>query len=232
LEKLDDVKDMRGSHISDLIKIEAISGMGLSTCLHTIRDKLTRPYLFITPDRHLGKVSLLDALLVELGLPSTPKLELLLNGVLPLYIKDIIAMSGISIVIIEDLQRFNFARQGLSPTYHNELVYLLRSLQETSFLISETEPIESAKIIGQAAYHKVVSYKLCGFSSFAEYYQFVLQLRAEGALASDSDEKIGLQGAKILFESLGGNLGGTVNLLSNPFLYERHILDKIFREVE
>lgn len=229
LAKLDEVKDMGDSHISDLIKIEAISGMGLSTCLHTIRDKITRPYLFISPDRHLGRVSLLDSLLVELGLPSTPKSELRLNGVLPPYIQDILKMRGISVVLVEDLHRFNFVRQGLRPTYYKDLPYLLASLPQASFLISETEPTESAKIIDQAANHNVLTYRLHGFSSFAEYYQFVLQLRAEGVVASGLVEKICLQSVSLLFKTLSGNLGSTVDLLSNPFLYERHIIDTNFR---
>lgn len=229
LAKLHEVKGIGGSHISDLIKIEAASGMGLSTCFHTIRDKITRPYLFITPDRHLGRVSLLDSLLVELGLPSTPKSELRLNGVLPTYIQDIFNMRGISVVLVEDLHRFNFERQGLRPSYYNDLLYLLASLPQASFLISETEPIESLKVIDQAADHNVVTYKLHGFSSLTEYYQFVLQLRAEGAVASSLVERICLQSVSLLFKSLNGNLGSTVNLLSNPFLYERYILDTNFR---
>jgi hypothetical protein len=229
LAKLDEVKDTGGSHISDLIRIEAISGMGLSTCLHTIRDKITRPYLFITPDRHVGRVSILDSLLVELGLPSTPKSELRRNGVLPLYIQDLFNMRGISVVLIEDLHRFNFERQGLRPTYYNDVLYLLASLPQASFLISETEPIESARTISQTADHNVVTYKLHGFSSLAEYYQFVLQLHAQGAVASSLVQKICLQSASLLFKSLSGNLGSTVSLLSNPFFYERHILDINFK---
>ncbi|WP_454865879.1 hypothetical protein [Pseudomonas umsongensis] len=229
LAKLDEVKDIGGSHISDLIKIEAASGMGLSTCLHNIRDKIGRPYLFITPDRHLGRVSLLESLLVELGLPSTPKSELRLNGVLPLYIQDIFNMRGISVVFVEDLHRFNFERQGLRPTYHNDLPYLLASLPQASFLISETEPVESLKIIHKAASHNVVTYKLHGFTSLTEYYQFVLQLSSDGAIASNLVEKICLWSVTLLFKSLNGNLASTINVLSNPFLYERHILDTKIR---
>lgn len=139
-------------------------------------------------------------------------------------------MRGITVVLVEDLHRFNFGRQGQRPTYYNELPYLLASLPQASFVISETEPTESAKIIDQAAKHNAVRYKLHGFSSFTEYYQFVLQLRAEGAIASGLVEKISLQSVSLLFKTLSGNLGSTVDLLSNPFFYERHITETNFRD--
>lgn len=188
-------------------------GFGLTTCMESIRSRLSNPICTIADHPELAGLDLLGQFYNHLNID----VEFQVKSELPGFVIEIVTLRGISTIFVDDIDMFLCGERARRHTVR-QLKLILTALPSVNFVISGHAETTNMLDLRMGSPHSAEAFRLGGFQCINEYKVFFKSI-----LAENSKSEFANMSLEELYLNTKGNLGDTFLRLFHPaYLYNGH----------
>lgn len=188
-------------------------GFGLTTCMESIRSRLSNPICTIADHPELAGLDLLGQFYNHLNID----VEFQVKSELPGFVIEIVTLRGISTIFVDDIDMFLCGERARRHTVR-QLKFILTALPSVNFVISGHAETTNMLDLRMGSPHSAEAFRLGGFQCINEYKVFFKSI-----LAENSKSEFANMSLEELYLNTKGNLGDTFLRLFHPaYLYNGH----------